>query len=102
MFLRKHGGSANKDMPWPRPGGYFDSVAGLALDAVGNVVVCDGTHRIQILQANATFVTMFGQRDEAGTSGVPFGFEEPISVCVDRIGRMYIADRHRIGMFGFV
>ena len=89
-FLRKFGSNGSGD-------GQFDYVQGVALDAVGNVVVCDGRHRIQILKSDGAFITKFGSEgSEVGQ------FDRPICAVVDRSGRICVGDRAcRVQMFGF-
>jgi tripartite motif-containing protein 71 len=78
--------------------GQFDSLAGVAVDASGNLYVADlYNHRIQKLGSTGTFLTKWG------THGSSDGqFDYPGDVAVDASGNVYIADQNnnRIQEFG--
>lgn len=75
----------------------FDTPAGLALDAAGNLYVADaGNHRVRLVSAAGTVRTVagIGWRGYAGDGGAALlaRFDQPRGVTVDLAGNLYIAD----------
>ena len=68
--------------------GEFNAPNGLAVDATGNLYVCDTLNaRIQIFDLNGVFVRKFGSRGDSMTN-----FESPTEISLDSSGNMWIVD----------
>ncbi len=94
-FLRYVGGppkKLNDDSP-----GTFTKPSNVAVDADGNVIVCDTfNNRIQIFDPDGNFISMFGKNGDA-----PGTFTRPKGVAVDRDGHIWVADamQNRVQIF---
>ncbi len=71
----------------PRPGD-FAKPTGLAVDADGNLYVCDTlNNRIEIFDADGKFVSTFGKAGDG-----PGYFARPKGVAIDADGHIWVAD----------
>src|SRR5438128_2103651 len=74
--------------------GEFDSPTGIAVDAIGNILVADtGNGRIEKFSPTGTFLSIIG------TKGSGQGqLEQPNGIAIDRVGNIYVADagNHRV------
>jgi uncharacterized repeat protein (TIGR01451 family) len=73
----------------------FDTPAGLAFDALGNLYVADsGSHNVRRI-APSGFVTTVagGAPGHANGDGAAARFNAPAAVAIDAAGRLFIADR---------
>src|SRR5438128_1475057 len=72
----------------------FDSPTGIAVDAIGNILVADtGNGRIEKFSPTGTFLSIIG------TKGSGQGqLEQPNGIAIDRVGNIYVADagNHRV------
>ncbi len=73
---------------------HFNAPWGVAVDANGTIYVADtGNHRVQKCALNGSGGTCTTFAGETGVQGDDFGhFKSPISVAVDRAGRVYVVD----------
>lgn len=75
----------------------FDTPSGLAVDALGNLFVCDsGNHVIRKVSPSGRVTTvagLAGVADFANGIGAAARFREPAALVIDSTGTMYIADR---------
>ncbi len=72
----------------PAPNGLFNNPLGLAVDAAGNVYVCDsGNNRVQKFDANGVFVSLWG-----ATGSGDGQFSTPSGIAMAEDGTVYIAD----------
>ena len=77
-------GTDNQHFNWPW---------GVAVDSSGSVYVADtDNHRVQKCTASGTAYTCSTFVGETGVSGDDFGHLHPLSVYVDGVGRVYVAD----------
>ena len=74
----------------------FNAPAGLAVDASGNVFVCDaGNHTIRKITSAGVVTTLAGSPGISGTSnanGSSARFNSPKGITLDTTGNIYIAD----------
>jgi DNA-binding beta-propeller fold protein YncE len=72
----------------------FNSPAGVAVDAVGNVYVADyGNNRIRKISTTGTITTVAGSSaGKVDGTGTAARFSGPRSVAVDAVGNIYVAD----------
>jgi DNA-binding beta-propeller fold protein YncE len=74
--------------------GQFDSPAGIAIDANGNILVADTNNgRIEKFSATGTFLSTIG------TKGIAHGqLGQPNGIAIDHVGNIYVADasNHRV------
>jgi DNA-binding beta-propeller fold protein YncE len=74
--------------------GQFDSPAGIAVDAIGNILVADTNNgRIEKFSPTGTFLSALGTK---GTGHDQLG--QPSAIAIDRTGNIYAADlsEHRV------
>src|SRR5436190_14489038 len=79
-FVTKWGTSGQAD-------GQFLTPTGIAVDASGNVYVCEGGQRVQKFNNNGVFQFKFG----SGGS-TPGQFVNPNGIAVDSVGNIYVSD----------
>lgn len=85
-FLRRFGSKGSEF-------GQFDTPACLAIDQLGNVLVCDtGNGRVQVLTPQGAFITEFKSASKA----------QLLCVHVDRDGRILVGrENGRVDVFAF-
>jgi len=85
-LLRKLGTTGHKhELTTP---GDFAKPTGLAVDADGNLYVCDTLNdRIEVFDADGKFVTAYGKNGDA-----PGYFSRPKGIAVDNDGHIWVAD----------
>ena len=70
--------------------GQFDTPAGIAVDAAGNVYVADSyNNRIQKFDSSGKFLLAWGSYGEEESQ-----FDEPRGIAVDAAGNVYVADAY--------
>ncbi|KPJ72027.1 MAG: hypothetical protein AMS14_08655 [Planctomycetes bacterium DG_20] len=77
--------------------GELDRPEGVALDAEGNIYVCEsGNHRVQVFSPAGEFLRAWGGHGEQ-----PGQFNKPYDIDVSADGYVYVADRdnHRVQVF---
>lgn len=68
--------------------GDFSKPTGLAVDAEGNLYVCDTmNNRIEVFDADGTFIREFGKAGDA-----PGTFARPKGIAIDSDGHIWVAD----------
>jgi sugar lactone lactonase YvrE len=74
----------------------FNTPAGLAVDASGNVFVCDaGNHTIRKITSAGVVTTVAGLAGTSGTTnatGTAARFNSPTGITLDSAGNLYVAD----------
>jgi len=77
--------------------GQFNYPKSAALDAQGNLYVCDTyNHRVQVFDTSGTLLRQWG-----GKGNAPGQFQEPWGIALDKAGNVYVADtwNHRVEKF---
>jgi sugar lactone lactonase YvrE len=94
-LLRKIGTTGhNHELTTP---GDFSKPTGLAVDAEGNLYVCDTmNNRIEIFDADGVFIRAYGKNGDA-----PPNFARPKGVAIDSDGHIWVADgvQDRVSVF---
>jgi hypothetical protein len=75
----------------------FDGPRGIAVDAVGNILVCDtGNHLIRRIATDGQVSTLAGQADVVGNldgTGIAATFHTPDGLALESDGTLHVTDR---------